>query len=279
MLYNTIESNNKKIKLNEELIKNKNKRKKEFLNYNKYQAGLQTDLYERLQDINSVKQQLAESESKEIVPFVKEVDDDDDERLYFLQLQEAYKELDIFNPNPISKVSPTSKFIVHTNPQTRKVMIFMNEKKNVQITKFDPINQTFEMNGKTFHFNKNVIKLMRGDFLLNHTEEDLRTYSQILNEGGAAKSSGRYKEVLNRLHQQGLHHQGKVGNGLEPCSATPPTFLPDNPTELFNRLHILIAARNEGHNSSENEIHAILKRLLEKNLITSNQYRKFSQKS
>ena len=266
-MYNTIESNKEKIAINEELIKNRNKRKKDFFNYNKYRAGLQTDLYERLQDISSIKKQLSEtetklSETKEVVPFVEEEPDEEEQRqIYYKQLMDAYKELDVFNPTPISKVSPTSKFIVHIDPHTKKVDMYMNENKKMAITKFNPLDKTFEMNGKTFEFNKNIINLMRGDYLTNHEEEDLKQYALILKEAGAHKSSGRYKDVTNKI--------GRVGSGLI-------TFLPDNPSELFDRLHILIAARKEGHNSSENEIHAILKRLLEKNLITSEQYKFFS---
>ena len=261
-MYNSIESNKKKIALNEELIKNKKKRKKEFQAYNVYRSGIQTDLYDRIQDIEGIKKQLKESETKpepipesRIVPFLEEEKDEEDD------LEEAYRELDIFNPNPLGKVSPTSRFFTHIDPHSKKISMWMNENKNIPITRFNPLVKYFVINGKRFDFNKEIIDLMRGDRLSNHNEDDLREYAKILHEAGAFSGKGRYKEVLDKLKE-------KTGEGV--------TFLSDDPVELFDRLKILIPARKEGHNSTGNEIHAILKRLLEKNLITSQQYKNFS---
>ena len=52
------------------------------------------------------------------------------------------------------------------------------------------------------------------------------------------------------------------------------TFLPDDNEELFNRLMIILAAMKEGHRSSRqfNEVNCILKRFLEKKIISKKDY-------
>ncbi|ESO92308.1 hypothetical protein LOTGIDRAFT_162611 [Lottia gigantea] len=52
------------------------------------------------------------------------------------------------------------------------------------------------------------------------------------------------------------------------------TFLSDDNKELLNRLEIILAAMKEGHRSDRqyNEVNAILKRLLEKEIITKKDY-------
>ena len=53
-------------------------------------------------------------------------------------------------------------------------------------------------------------------------------------------------------------------------------FLSDDPIELLKRLEILFTAKHHGHNSVFNEINAILKRLLEKKIITKDIYKKLT---
>lgn len=55
-------------------------------------------------------------------------------------------------------------------------------------------------------------------------------------------------------------------------------FLSDNPHELFERLKIIIAAKEQGHNNVFNEKHAILKRLLQKKFISKEQYKLLARK-
>ncbi|ESO84265.1 hypothetical protein LOTGIDRAFT_155600 [Lottia gigantea] len=52
------------------------------------------------------------------------------------------------------------------------------------------------------------------------------------------------------------------------------TFLSDDNKELLNRLEIILAAMKEGHRSDRqyNEVNGILKRLLEKKIITKKDY-------
>ena len=274
-LYNTIESNKKKIQLNESLIHNRNKRKQQFLNYNKYRTGLQTDLYERLQDIDKMKKQVNPPtpipETKAIVPYTVDDDDDEDDeyeeqKLLYEEIEKEIEKLEVFNPNVLGHVSRTSKFVARINPHTRSAEIYINK---TPLTNFNPLNKTFEMNGKTFKFNKNIINLMRGAPLEGQSYHNLEVYAGILAEANAAPFRGRFKDVKDKLND---FEDFPTGEGL---SATT-IFLPDDPSELFNRLQILLTARKEGHNSTENEIHAILKRLLEKNLITNKQYKFFS---
>lgn len=330
-MYNTVESNKKKIALNKELIKNRKKRKQEFLAYNEYRANLQSNLYNHLGDINSIKKELQKSETesklaktKEIVPFVEEPessesessesDDEEKRRLYHERLNEAYKKLGVFEP-AISELPPTMRFVVHIDPHSKKITMYINENEKHPITEFNPLKETFNLGGFKYWFNKNVIHLMRGGTdWKEYLPKDIEQYLNILDEVNTSKKSDRYKKVkdmvkkyneskrksrisslqggtprsatdrpkisifnkYNEPPSSGSHSavgsEAHSGKGL---SSTQIVFLPDNPVELFDRLRILITARNEGHNSSENEIHAILKRLLEQNLITKEKYKFF----
>ena len=86
-----------------------------------------------------------------------------------------------------------------------------------------------------------------------------------MTEGQRNRVKSLFQDMKNlrMSFPQGTAHQGR---GIE--------FLPDNEIELLKRLELLIAAKQEGHNSSFNERNAILKRLLEKKFITKEIYKK-----
>ena len=112
---------------------------------------------------------------------------------------------------------------------------------------------------------RNFVELLRGADLKNYAVEDLIKYKAMLDRVKAGKTLKRYRELENLL-STGV----KVGKGFK---AETTVFLPDDPQELLNRLNILISAIKEGHNSSFNEIHAILKRLLEKKILNEEDYK------
>ena len=55
-------------------------------------------------------------------------------------------------------------------------------------------------------------------------------------------------------------------------------FLPDNPVKLFYQLTKLLAATKAGHSNTYNQVNAILQRLLELKLITTDKYKKVLSK-
>ena len=54
--------------------------------------------------------------------------------------------------------------------------------------------------------------------------------------------------------------------------------MPDNPILLFIELRKLLAAKKAGHDNTFNQANAILKRLLETNIITTKKYSKILKK-
>lgn len=73
---------------------------------------------------------------------------------------------------------------------------------------------------------------------------------------------------------------GGTGKGLSSKKLISKTkevvIIPDNKGDLLERLRVLVAAKHAGHSNVDDERRAILQRLLEKQWITSNDYRKFS---
>ena len=131
----------------------------------------------------------------------------------------------------------------------------------------------FSPDKSPFNLDRNFVNLLRGADLNNYAVEDLIKYKAMLDRVGAVKSLRRYKQLENLL-STGV----KVGKGLSEKQKTETTvFLPDDPQELLNRLNILISAIKEGHNSSFNEIHAILKRLLEKKILNEEDYKSIAE--
>ena len=55
-------------------------------------------------------------------------------------------------------------------------------------------------------------------------------------------------------------------------------FMPDNPILLFIELRKLLAAKKAGHDNTYNQVNAILKRLLETNIISTEKYKKILEK-
>ena len=70
-------------------------------------------------------------------------------------------------------------------------------------------------------------------------------------------------------------------DGLNPTGSSPRQiihYLPDNPILLFIELRKLLAAKKAGHDNTYNQVNAILKRLLETNIISTEKYSKILKK-
>ena len=132
-----------------------------------------------------------------------------------------------------------------------------------------------------YELTDSLIALIKGDDIDNHTDGDKEKYYNLLSN---MKVMGRHRstrfkrlktyfEDPERTLTAETPSTSKKGKGI--CGR--PVIISDNINELFDRLNILISARKEGHRSvdSENEINAILKTLLERKVISIQQFKKF----
>lgn len=103
----------------------------------------------------------------------------------------------------------------------------------------------------------------------NYTKQQLEDYLDLMVISNSSKSAARYKNIIKVL---------KTFEGSALASAylnkDNVVVIPDNPDQLLKRLEILIAACKEGHNNNFNEINAILKQLMKKNIISKSDYKR-----
>ncbi|ESO92999.1 hypothetical protein LOTGIDRAFT_162023 [Lottia gigantea] len=99
---------------------------------------------------------------------------------------------------------------------------------------------------------RGLIDLMNGEDVEIADYKDLVAYSKFLD--AIRKSGPEFDDMV------------ASGQGI--------TFLSDDNKELLNRLEIILAAMKEGHRSDRqyNEVNGILKRLLEKEIISKKDY-------
>jgi len=107
-----------------------------------------------------------------------------------------------------------------------------------------------------YQITQELIDLIKGNPLENYSEPVLQDYKNLLQDVGATTKSYRFKK-LNEMFNN--------GGGF--------SFLSDNVTELKDRLAKLTSAAKEGHSNVFNEGTAILKRLLEKKVITAQDFK------
>ena len=110
-----------------------------------------------------------------------------------------------------------------------------------------------------YQITQELVDLIKGFPLKDYSKEHLSNYHNLLKDIGASTTK-RFKE-LSKL--------GKQGDGIQ--------FLPDDVTELRSRLEKLLSAANEGHTNVFNEGMAILKRLLEKKVISKSEFESYSK--
>ena len=246
------------IKQLDELIKQRNIMKENHRQKRMLQADVQSEILEKVQ----VTRQAESDLEKAIEPFKtlensKEIDITDPVQKTILD-DYGLLEANIDKKLPKSMLFEHSTSIVGGRGQTRFYLggkeIFVNPKESL----------LFAPDKTAFIVDRNFVDLLRGADLEQYENDDLLKYRTILDKVGTAKNAKRYKD-LKYLLTETFSTPMKSGKGI--------TFLPDDPKELINRLEILLAATKEGHNSSFNEIHAILKRLLEKGIISEKDYK------
>ena len=110
---------------------------------------------------------------------------------------------------------------------------------------------------RTYEITQDLIDLIKGLPLENYNREALNDYRNLLSDIDASTRSKRVRQLT------------RSGEGM--------TFLPDNVVELQARLEKLMSAAREGHSNVFNEGMAVLKRLLEKEAITLEDFKKLSK--
>lgn len=109
----------------------------------------------------------------------------------------------------------------------------------------------------------------------NYDKSELEIYKKILintnahrrdyTPNGQIKGSKafKYKNIIGKLFKE-----NKTGSGLMKLNSNKPNFIYwDDPNELVDRLRLLIASQNAGHNNHNNEIVSIIEELYEANII------------
>ena len=110
---------------------------------------------------------------------------------------------------------------------------------------------------RTYEITQDLVDLIKGEPLENYSEPVKNDYNNLMEDVEGSRKAKRLSLLTPVKRGQG--------------------FLPDNVTELQSRLEKLISAAKEGHSNVFNEGMAILKRLLEKDAITFQTFKKLSK--
>ena len=126
-------------------------------------------------------------------------------------------------------------------------------------------------------------KVIEGNISLADVSGDtFLKYIKLIKDSPGSKKTSYVKKILEILNtlpdykDVKFDFDDKEGEGLP--DGEPILYLPDNPCALFTELSKLISSKKAGHNNVSNHIHAILKRLLELKLISTNKYEKIIDK-
>lgn len=129
---------------------------------------------------------------------------------------------------------------------------------------------------ETYHLTPGLYKLiiLRDPKRRMYTEDDLKVYGEILsitnayrrnynpNQQIQAGRSNKYKTIIKHLIRY------RSGDSLMKLPKENVDYLYwDDPNELVDRLRLLIASQQAGHNNHSNEITSIIEELREANII------------
>lgn len=276
--YDSVRSRKEHIKKLETLMKLKEDRKRFREVYRIYKAGIKEDL---LQNVKALEKAKEETRAEE------ELNEEDSLKVY--------EDLGLFMHR--DHWLPSTWIFSHTI-KDKKAEFKINDRPVV----VDPIEKVLKYKDVIYPLEPyKMVRLLKGEpYLEGYTAAELQTYQKLMKAVGASMRAARQRNI-NRVLAGYAHDSSDslTGDDLEqpPTSPTssdtetsfktiphetfgkglknkdPVIFLSDDPNELFERLRILIAAKEEGHNKVFNEKHAILKRLLEKKFITKQQYK------
>ena len=272
------------LKKYKEYIKTKNKLKRNIENKRLAQMGLEENLSTLFSPLlNKENTQQKAPLQRENPPQIEPPEEEQSADHIIIKSMDDIKH---YFSNPDPRLRPSIKPIID-----RDGLVINNQR-----IRFSGSSPEFKIDQKKgiFILTKGLIDLLNGKDISESSDNDLIVYAKILRE---IKRSGpptnRQKEVdheikyrydlvntsilerIDELDEDSLIQEiddemSKEGEGL--------TFLPDDPQELLNRLTIITEAMKQGHQSNYNEIHAILKRLLEKRIIDKSYYKNVIKK-
>ncbi|CAG9818881.1 unnamed protein product [Phaedon cochleariae] len=162
---------------------------------------------------------------------------------------------------------------VWSDPQTSKWFL------GTQEIDFDKRTGFIKIGGKQVRGTPGVYQLIFYDYPSDYNDEDLQAYKEILklsdryiNKDGKLKGSKRWKytNIIKPLIVQMRENSGRrstIGSGLTYNENLVEYIYWDDPNELVDRLKLLIASKEAGNTSLDNEIVAIVNELREANLL------------
>jgi hypothetical protein len=152
-------------------------------------------------------------------------------------------------------------------------------------SKLSILNQDLIIQNKTYKGTKGLYELLFKKVPSNYTPDDLKQYKEIILKTNAHKryyqanqqidgsKLPKYKNIIAPLilttREQEEEKQSKLGQGLskEVNKNAIDLIYWDDPNELVERLHLLIASQAAGNFNHRNEIISIIEELREANII------------
>jgi hypothetical protein len=125
-----------------------------------------------------------------------------------------------------------------------------------------------------WEFTEDLNKLIYGHGTGDEPYELRKAYLDLLKEAKASRISKYYQKIRG----EGENKIEGYGYDLEDEEQEYIHFMPDNPILLFIELRKLLAAKKAGHDNTYNQVNAILKRLMERKIITPDRYKKILKK-
>jgi hypothetical protein len=133
-----------------------------------------------------------------------------------------------------------------------------------------------------WEFTEDLNKLIYGHGTGDEPYDLRKAYLDLLKEAKAPKNSTYYQKIRGegeeRIEGYGYELGDELGDELEDEDQEYIHFMPDNPILLFIELRKLLAAKKAGHDNTYNQVNAILKRLMERKIITPDRYKKILNK-
>jgi len=244
-------------------------------NLNKNQLAIKDKVEEKNED-KFVKEKVEENNWKSFELKLDVIDNFPNSLHPHIEKHENYNSLTInnvlhlliYDPNKNPCLLNTTKYFSSDNKEG--YFIITNELKNLlsgkgsdnikEIKKYLQILYYVNLKGKITNYEKR---------LRNKLPEDEK---KLFRGNGVTYDDDEI--IGNSLHLNNNDKKEYISKAATPLIH----FLPDNPILLFIELRKLLAAKKAGHDNTYNQVNAILKRLLETNIITSEKYKKILEK-
>ena len=282
------------LKKYKEYIKTKNKLKRNIENKRLAQMGLEENLSTLFSPLLNKSQQIVQQKAplqRENPPQIEPPGEEQNADHIIIKSMDDIKH---YFSNPDPHLRPSIKPIID-----RDGLVINNQR-----IRFSGSSPEFKIDQKRtiYTLTQGLIDLINGGDITESNNKDLKAYSNFLHEiKRTGATTTRKKEVDKEINNRSIYGYSDTDdddsldeynedNSLirridefsdevdNMVSGEGLTFLSDDPQELLNRLTIITEAMKQGHQSNYNEIHAILKRLLEKRIIDKSYYKNVIKK-